>query len=76
MEFLLSYISFIRLSKTINRNLLMADSFKTALEGEEDAQMEQGHSAQGGKGRATKPDDLIRLYDILLQVHSWHSLWD
>ncbi|XP_062507842.1 signal recognition particle subunit SRP68-like [Corticium candelabrum] len=62
MEFLLSYISFIRLSKTIDRNQLMAESFKTELD-TEDTKKE----LEKGRRKATKPDDLIRLYDILLQ---------
>ncbi|XP_065846752.1 signal recognition particle subunit SRP68-like [Oscarella lobularis] len=57
MEFLLSYISFIRLSKTIDRNLLMAQSLQL--------QMESGKTT--GQGKTTKPDDLVRLYDILIQ---------
>ena len=68
MEFLLSYISFIRLSKTIDRNLLMVESRRSQLEGEDDGQMEQGLAAQKGEVKATKPDDLVRLYDTLLQV--------
>eukprot|EP00118_Oscarella_pearsei_P017162 m.169314 g.169314 ORF g.169314 m.169314 type:complete len:591 (+) comp38984_c0_seq2:48-1820(+) len=56
MKFLLSYISFIRLSRTIDRNLLMAESLK--------GKMEAGETSQG---KATKPDDLVRLYDILIQ---------
>ena len=60
MEFLLSYISFIRLSKTIDRNLLMAQSLQL--------QMESGKTT--GQGKTTKPDDLVRLYDILIQVYT------
>jgi signal recognition particle subunit SRP68 len=67
MEFLLSYISFIRLSKTIDRNLLMVESRRRQLEGEDDGQMDQGLVAEKGEFKATKPDDLVHLYDTLLQ---------
>jgi signal recognition particle subunit SRP68 len=72
MEFLLSYISFIRLSKTIDRNLLMVESRRRQLEGEDDGQMDQGLVAEKGEFKATKPDDLVHLYDTLLQV--WRAV--
>lgn len=52
---LFAYLTWTRISKTIERNLLMLDSYKKNLNNEE-------------KGvKATKPQDIVRLYDIILQ---------
>ncbi|XP_077979719.1 signal recognition particle subunit SRP68-like [Glandiceps talaboti] len=57
VEYLHSYVTYIKLTKTIERNMLMAESMKENL---------QTGEVQEGK-RHTKPQDLIRLYDIIIQ---------
>lgn len=53
---LFSYLTWTRITKTIERNLLMLDSYKASLNKEE---------TKGSKN--TKPQDIVRLYDIILQ---------
>ncbi|XP_013792605.1 signal recognition particle subunit SRP68-like [Limulus polyphemus] len=55
LTFLHSYLSYIRLSKTIIRNILMIDSLKESL-----------YNSNEGK-KTTKPQDLIRPYEIIIQ---------
>jgi signal recognition particle subunit SRP68 len=57
-HYLHSYLTFIRLSKTIERNLLLIAMMKNYLPGKK---VEEGH-------KITKPQDLVRLYDIIIQV--------
>ncbi|XP_070579541.1 LOW QUALITY PROTEIN: signal recognition particle subunit SRP68-like [Ptychodera flava] len=57
LEYLHSYITYIKLTKTIERNTLMADTLKDNL---------QSGEVQDGK-KITKPQDLIRMYDIIIQ---------
>lgn len=52
---LFSYLTWTRISKTIERNLLMLDSYQQTLNSEE----------KGTKN--VKPQDIVRLYDIILQ---------
>ncbi|XP_078621495.1 signal recognition particle subunit SRP68-like [Branchiostoma floridae x Branchiostoma japonicum] len=54
---LLTYLTYIRNTITIQRNLLMADTVKASLS--------PGAAVDGR--RAAKPQDLVRLYDIILQ---------
>nr|CAD7264171.1 unnamed protein product [Timema shepardi] len=61
LQYLLSYLTYIRLTRTIQRNLLMVDSAKTALADRNDVSME---------GRKTRPQDLTRLYEIILQNYA------
>nr|CAD7447678.1 unnamed protein product [Timema bartmani] len=61
LQYLLSYLTYIRLTRTIQRNLLMVDSAKTALTDRNDVSME---------GRKTRPQDLTRLYEIILQNYA------
>lgn len=71
MQFLHTYITFIRLSKTVERNLLMAESMKTSLPATLLLHsVEEGTSPEAGpSGRKTaKPEDLVRMYDTILQV--------
>ncbi|XP_048760019.1 signal recognition particle subunit SRP68-like [Ostrea edulis] len=56
-HYLHSYLTFIRLSKTIERNLLLIEMMKNYLPGKK---VEEGH-------KITKPQDLVRLYDIIIQ---------
>ncbi|XP_061191309.1 signal recognition particle subunit SRP68-like [Saccostrea echinata] len=56
-HYLHTYLTFIRLSKTIERNLLLIEQLKDYLPGKK---VEEGH-------KITKPQDLVRLYDIIIQ---------
>ncbi|GIY51758.1 signal recognition particle subunit SRP68 [Caerostris darwini] len=57
--FLQSYLTYIRLSKTVERNLLFIESLKENLLSSE---------AGAGEGKkVTKPQDLIRPYEIIIQ---------
>jgi len=57
-HYLHSYLAYIKLSKTIDRNLLIIENMKPYLPG---GQVEEGR-------KITKPQDLVRLYDIIIQV--------
>jgi len=57
-HYLHSYLSYTRLTKTVERNLLLIDKLKNYLPGK---QMDENH-------KVTKPQDLVRLYDIIIQV--------
>uniref|UniRef100_A0A8D8V9S8 Signal recognition particle subunit SRP68 n=1 Tax=Cacopsylla melanoneura TaxID=428564 RepID=A0A8D8V9S8_9HEMI len=61
LQYLHSYLMNIRLERTIQRNLLLALQAKDNLNKAESAQQ------QGGEGRKSKPQDLVRLYEIILQ---------
>ena len=50
------YLTFLRLSKTVERNILMVSTFEKNL-GKADENM-----------KVTKPQDIVRLYDIIIQV--------
>ena len=56
--YLHTYLTYLRQTKTAERNLLMVDSLKSA--------MGRGRAEEGKK--LTKPQDLARLYDIIIQV--------
>ncbi|XP_075216781.1 signal recognition particle 68 [Lycorma delicatula] len=56
LQYLLSYLTYIRLSRTVQRNLLMIESAKSCMS--ENTENE---------GRKTRPQDLTRLYEIILQ---------
>lgn len=63
---LYSYIVWIRLSKMIERNLAMIDNgkqqiFKTAAP-------ENEKSSEASTKKVTKSADVVRMYDLLLQV--------
>ncbi|XP_069685140.1 signal recognition particle subunit SRP68 [Periplaneta americana] len=58
LQHLLSYLMHIRLTRTIQRNLLMVESAQCALSDKNEG---------GGEGRRTRPQDLTRLYEIILQ---------
>ncbi|CAH1249687.1 SRP68 [Branchiostoma lanceolatum] len=57
LGYLLTYLTYIRNTITIERNLLMAETVKASLS--------PGAAVDGR--RAAKPQDLVRLYDIILQ---------
>ncbi|VDI73750.1 signal recognition particle subunit SRP68 [Mytilus galloprovincialis] len=56
-HYLHSYLMYIRLSKTVDRNLLLIEKLKQYLPGKS---IPEGH-------KITKPQDLVRLYDIIIQ---------
>ncbi|XP_076366392.1 signal recognition particle 68 [Tachypleus tridentatus] len=59
LAFLHSYLSYIRLSKTVDRNLLMIDSLRSALSSSDER--------NGDGKKKNKPQDLIRPYEIIIQ---------
>ena len=59
-HYLHSYLMYLRLTTTVERNLLLVENMKLSLP--ENVQEE-------GK-KLTKPQDLVRLYDIIIQVCS------
>uniref|UniRef100_A0A663LLC5 Signal recognition particle subunit SRP68 n=1 Tax=Athene cunicularia TaxID=194338 RepID=A0A663LLC5_ATHCN len=59
IQYLHSYLTYIKLSTAIRRNESMAKSLQKAL-------LQQQRSEEDGK-RTARPQDLIRLYDIILQ---------
>uniref|UniRef100_A0A8C5RA52 Signal recognition particle subunit SRP68 n=1 Tax=Leptobrachium leishanense TaxID=445787 RepID=A0A8C5RA52_9ANUR len=59
LQFLQSYLSYIKLSTAIRRNESMASSLQKEL-------LRQPQDEEDGK-RSPRPQDLIRLYDIILQ---------
>ncbi|XP_063961502.1 signal recognition particle subunit SRP68-like [Lytechinus pictus] len=60
-QYLHTYLTYIRLTSTIERNILLADALKANLQTREDGEQESSNQ------KRTKPQDLIRLYDIILQ---------
>ena len=58
MHFLHTYLTFIKCSKTIERNLVMIESMKKIVSGE--------CPQQKGK-KPVKPNDLVRLYENIIQ---------
>ncbi|CAL1278923.1 unnamed protein product [Larinioides sclopetarius] len=57
LTFLQSYLTYIRLSKTVERNLLLIESLKENMSPE----------ARGDGKKVTKPQDLVRPYEIIIQ---------
>lgn len=57
-HYLYSYLTYLRLKIAIERNLLLIENLRQYLQG---PQMEEGR-------KVTKPQDLVRLYDIIIQV--------
>lgn len=69
MQFLHIYITYIRLSKTVERNLLMAESMKSNLPAVLQNSVEEVTAESGSAAKKiSKPEDLVRIYDIILQV--------
>ncbi|KAJ7390150.1 signal recognition particle subunit srp68 [Desmophyllum pertusum] len=67
MQFLHIYIKYIRLSKTVERNLLMAESMKSSLPAILQNSVEEVPAEPGSGKKISKPEDLVRIYDIILQ---------
>ena len=55
LSYLIKYISYLKLTKTIERNRLLVDKLQ-----------EQYHNPEAGT-KKTKPDELVRIYDNLIQ---------
>lgn len=64
-----SYITHVKLGKTIDRNLLMIQAMKKQLP----VNLQDSSEAvePDTTKKITKPEDLVRLYDIILQV--WNN---
>jgi len=58
---LFSYLTWLRTKKTIERNLLMVESYKKALN------ENSAPSSSDNKIKNVKPQDIVRLYDIIIQ---------
>ncbi|XP_060660741.1 signal recognition particle subunit SRP68 [Drosophila nasuta] len=64
VQYLLAYLSYIRHSRTLQRNLCLVDQAK--LNFDDPNQQQQSTQAQGD-GKRVRPQDLARLYEIILQ---------
>ena len=62
---LFSYLTWTRINKTIERNLLMVESYQNSLNKQTGSEALVGEDA---KTKVAKPQDIVRLYDIILQV--------
>lgn len=61
---LFSYLTWTRMNKTIERNLLMIESYKSGLNNKPEEETSK-------TAKAAKPQDVVRIYDIILQVKSF-----
>ncbi|KXJ06382.1 Signal recognition particle subunit SRP68 [Exaiptasia diaphana] len=68
LQSLQSYITYVKLSKTTDRNLLMVEAMKKQLP----ASLQDSSEAvePDPTKKLTKPEDLVRIYDIILQTLS------
>eukprot|EP01102_Stenamoeba_stenopodia_P007895 TRINITY_DN222_c0_g3_i1.p1 TRINITY_DN222_c0_g3~~TRINITY_DN222_c0_g3_i1.p1 ORF type:complete len:674 (+),score=227.47 TRINITY_DN222_c0_g3_i1:191-2023(+) len=55
------YVSYLKLTKTIERNLLLVDSLQKRLKGREEVTPGEGHV------KSSRPDELVRLFENLIQ---------
>ncbi|CAF0795053.1 unnamed protein product [Brachionus calyciflorus] len=62
---LFAYLSWTRINKTIERNLLMVDLYKSQLGVQTNNQTDDGN-----KIKNVKPQDIVRLYDIIIQNYT------
>jgi len=65
LQFLHSYLTYIRLTKTVQRNMLLIEDLRSRAPGLQFAGGD-ADSAETGK-KAVRPSDFIRLYDVILQ---------
>ena len=61
---LFSYLTWTRINKTIERNLLMVDSFKSLLT----SNLSKTNDYDDKQSKNARPQDIVRLYDIIIQV--------
>jgi len=64
MLLLFGYLTWTRMSKTIERNLLMIESYKNSLNKPATPEEENNNTS---KTKTAKPQDIVRIYDIILQ---------
>ncbi len=62
---LFSYLTWTRINKTIERNLLMVDSFKSLLTSNQSKIIDNDDK----QSKNARPQDIVRLYDIIIQVN-------
>jgi len=61
LQLLKTYVSYLKLNKTIDRNLILADSYEQRLPGKDTKETEDAPK------KKSKPDDLVRVYETLIQ---------
>jgi hypothetical protein len=64
---LFAYLTSLRVNKTIERNLLMIETCRNGLK--QTGSTGQTISSDEAKMKNAKPQDIVRLYDIILQVN-------
>lgn len=67
---LFAYLTSIRTNKTIERNKLLINSYKSILNKSPNATNNPNESltTDGAKTKNVKPQDIVRLYDLIIQV--------
>jgi signal recognition particle subunit SRP68 len=65
---LFSYLTWTRINKTIDRNLLMVDLYKSALTRQQTNNLAEV-GEEDAKLKNVKHQDIVRLYDIIIQNH-------
>lgn len=65
--YLLAYLKYIRLIRTIERNLLLVQLAKQSLDGSQQQQQQAEGKQQLEMNKKVRPQDLTRLYEIILQ---------
>jgi len=56
-----TYVTYLKLTKTVERNLLLVDSYEKRLSGRTET------TEESGSKKKAKPDDLVRVYETLIQ---------
>jgi hypothetical protein len=64
LQLLKNHVSVLKLSKTVERNILLAESLDSAL-----PIIGDDSKSNDGSKKKTKPEDLVRIYETLIQVH-------
>ena len=67
---LFSYLTWTRINKTIDRNMLMVDLYKSALNRQASTTTSQTNTetSDDKQLKNVKHQDIVRLYDIIIQV--------
>lgn len=65
LQAILDYLSHIKLTHAVHRNLLLLHLMKARNEA---AVRDKRGAVKVGPGKAAKPEEFVRVYDILLQV--------
>ena len=66
---ILDYLTHVKLTHAIHRNLLLIETMRTRGGGRGPGAGKAGPGGGGG-GKVAKPEEFVRVYDILLQVCS------